>query len=98
MFDILMQVIDAVILGGDLPITELAPACQQSLARLLDPQDPLGRDWCLLAVKLGLVHKIALLDNEYTASKTSALLDLWAKSKEATIGEELFFLFLCHRR
>lgn len=31
-------------------------------------------------------HKIASLDNSFTCSKTLALLDLWGKSKEATIG------------
>ena len=74
------------ILGGDLPITELSTYCQTSLAQLLDPPDPLGKDWCLLAVKLDMGHKIASLDNSFTLSKTLALLDLWGKSKEATIG------------
>lgn len=74
------------ILGGDLSISELGAACQQALARLMDPPDPLGRDWCLLAVKLGFAHKIVFLDNEHTTSKTCALLELWVKSREATVG------------
>jgi len=86
-YSFIFQVAEVVVLGGDLPTSELPPACMQVLSRLLDPPDPLGRDWCLLAVKLGLGHKIALLDNEYTSSKTCALLDLWAKNKDATIGK-----------
>ena len=32
---------------------------RQSLCQLLDPAHPLGKDWCLLAVQMGLVDKVS---------------------------------------
>ena len=37
--------------------------------QLLDPAHPLGRDWCLLAVQMGLVDKVTLLHNSLNLLK-----------------------------
>lgn len=78
-----------VILSGDeLPVTALSTVCRQQLCKLLDPPDPLGKDWCLLAVQLGLGDKIAVLDTTgSSSSRTAKLLDEWAKDKISGIGK-----------
>lgn len=82
------EVRDLVLTGDDLPVSALSTVCRQQLCRLLDPPDPLGKDWCLLAVKLGLADKIATLDldNNSSVSRTARLLDEWAKDRSTGIG------------
>jgi death-associated protein kinase len=81
--------VNEVILSGDeLPVTALSTVCRQQLCKLLDPPDPLGKDWCLLAVQLGLGDKIAVLDTTgSSSSRTAKLLDEWAKDKISGIGK-----------
>jgi death-associated protein kinase len=77
-----------VISGDELPVTTLSTVCRQQLCRLLDPPDPLGKDWCLLAVQLGLTEKVAVLDAAgSSSSRTATLLDEWAKDKASGIGK-----------
>ncbi|GLH12279.1 Calcium/calmodulin-dependent protein kinase type II alpha chain [Gryllus bimaculatus] len=82
------EVRDLVLTGDELPVSALSTVCRQQLCRLLDPPDPLGKDWCLLAVKLGLDDKIATLDleNNLSMSRTARLLDEWAKDRTTGIG------------
>ncbi|PSN41147.1 hypothetical protein C0J52_05197 [Blattella germanica] len=81
------EVSELVLSGDDLPVTALSTVCRQQLSKLLDPPDPLGKDWCLLAVQLGLADKIAALDSGgNTISRTAKLLDEWAKDKASGIG------------
>ncbi|KAK7866658.1 hypothetical protein R5R35_000274 [Gryllus longicercus] len=82
------EVRDLVLTGDELPVSALSTVCRQQLCRLLDPPDPLGKDWCLLAVKLGLDDKIATLDLEsnLSMSRTARLLDEWAKDRTTGIG------------
>lgn len=81
------------VLGPDLPVTALGLTARQSLCRALDPPEPLGRDWCLLAVSLGLGEKLAMLEGapcpeQPRPSPTARLLDEWVRvTKTATIGE-----------
>ncbi|XP_033608089.1 death-associated protein kinase dapk-1 isoform X3 [Cryptotermes secundus] len=81
------EVVKLVISGDELPVTTLSTVCRQQLCRLLDPPDSLGKDWCLLAVQLGLAEKVALLDVAGSSrSRTAMLLDEWAKVKASGIG------------
>ena len=50
------------------------------LCRMLDPPDPLGRDWCLLALQLGLQEEVPVIDtaNDFS-SPTDKLLTAWEK-------------------
>ena len=47
---------------------------------MLDPPDPLGRDWCLLALQLGLQEEVPVIDtaNDFS-SPTDKLLTAWEK-------------------
>jgi death-associated protein kinase len=85
---ILIQVGEAVLSGDELPITALSTVCRQQLCRLLDPPDPMGKDWCLLAVQLDLAEKVAVLDAAGSScSRTALLLDEWAKDTASGIGK-----------
>ena len=42
----------------ELDISEVSTLTRQALSHLLDAPDRLGKDWCLLAVKMGLTDKV----------------------------------------
>lgn len=68
--------------GIALPVSELSAPAKLKLCSLLDPPDYHGRDWCLLALKLGLTQeKIASLDLQHL-SHTMRLLTI----ADCTIG------------
>ncbi|XP_025421545.1 death-associated protein kinase dapk-1-like isoform X2 [Sipha flava] len=70
----------------NLPLTELSIMCRQELSRLIDPVHPLGRDWVLFALNIGLDSKVQLFDNGPT-SPFLALIDTWTTVQPApTIG------------
>jgi len=84
----LMQVSEVLLTGDELPVTALSTVCRQQLCKLLDPPDPMGKDWCLLAVQLGLGDKVSMLDAAgSSSSRTAKLLDEWAKDKASGIGK-----------
>ena len=81
-----LQMNEIVLSGDELPVTALSTVCRQQISKLLDPPDPLGKDWCLLAVQLGLADKIAVIDSGSSLSRSARLLDEWAKDKASGIG------------
>ncbi|XP_012282069.1 death-associated protein kinase 1 isoform X2 [Orussus abietinus] len=64
-------------------VKNIKPAIQRRLAQMLDPPDPQGRDWCLLAVRLGLGDRVAQLDS--TADSPTLRL-LGCANSECSIG------------
>lgn len=81
---------NGVCLGVDLPISYLPIQSRQRLCQIMDPQDPLGRDWCLLAVTLGLETCLPSLDanNHRSDSKTERTLEEWSHVEpNASIGQ-----------
>ena len=62
------------------------------LCQLLDPADPMGRDWCLLAVQLEMSDKVPKLDGsshdstKKNCSQTARVLDEWEQNASSTIG------------
>ncbi|XP_041042130.1 death-associated protein kinase 1 isoform X3 [Carcharodon carcharias] len=81
-------------LGMDIPVSELNLLARRKLSRLLDPPDPMGKDWCLLATNLGLDDLVAKLnaqngtlkDGKLSTSPTGAVLTDWAASPENSVG------------
>lgn len=68
--------------GVALKICDLPPPVMLKLCGLLDPPEQHGRDWCLLALRLGLCQeKIAALDSQHS-SHTMRLLT----SADCSIG------------
>ncbi|KAJ3664515.1 hypothetical protein Zmor_000075 [Zophobas morio] len=54
--------------GCALRIQDLSSPVKLKLCGLLDPPEPHGRDWCLLALRLGLCQdKIAALDSQHSS-------------------------------
>ncbi|MGH0161922.1 UNVERIFIED_CONTAM: hypothetical protein FKN15_042127 [Acipenser sinensis] len=81
-------------LGMDIHISEMCLLNRRKLSRLLDPPDAMGKDWCLLAMNLGLTDLVAkystnngtLKEAGFHPSPTSALIQEWSVRPENTIG------------
>uniref|UniRef100_A0ACB8ERD9 Death-associated protein kinase 1 n=2 Tax=Sphaerodactylus townsendi TaxID=933632 RepID=A0ACB8ERD9_9SAUR len=79
-------------LGMDIHVSDLNPLTRRKLSRLLDPPDPMGKDWCLLAMNLGLPDLVAKYNtnsgtqNDFIASPSHALLQEWGNAPESTVG------------
>ncbi|KAL6465553.1 hypothetical protein MHYP_G00256860 [Metynnis hypsauchen] len=83
-------------LGGDVPVAEVSHLARRKLCRMLDPPDALGKDWCLLAMNLGLSELAAKYstgtngtppaDPFAVPSPTAALLQEWSQRSDSTIG------------
>src|SRR6218665_4197498 len=73
--------------GFDLHVSSLSLYARYQLATLLDPSHPLGYDWCMLAISLGLSDVLPRLDVKEAAplSKTDGILALWSRNPDATI-------------
>lgn len=69
--------------GPKQPVKYIKPAVQRRLAQMLDPPDHHGRDWCLLAVRLGMGDRVAQLDSTVD-SPTLRLLN--CAGAECTVG------------
>ncbi|KAI4821251.1 hypothetical protein KUCAC02_029193 [Chaenocephalus aceratus] len=50
-------------LGTDIHISDVPLLARRKLCRMLDPPDALGKDWCLLAMNLGLTELVAKHSN-----------------------------------
>ncbi|XP_055869997.1 death-associated protein kinase 1-like isoform X4 [Biomphalaria glabrata] len=79
------EILETVTLGMDLPISHLTIHTQRLLSLLLDPPEAMGKDWCLLAVTLGLSDAIPSLEpseSEATCvSQTQKVLQEWTRRK-----------------
>ncbi|MCJ8746934.1 hypothetical protein PDJAM_G00147570 [Pangasius djambal] len=83
-------------LGGDVAVAEVSLLARRKLSRMLDPPDTLGKDWCLLAMNLGLSELAAKYspgtngtppaDPFSVPSPTAALLYEWSQRTDSTTG------------
>ncbi|ERE80694.1 death-associated protein kinase 1-like protein [Cricetulus griseus] len=79
-------------LGMDIHASDLSLLTRRKLSRLLDPPDPMGKDWCLLAMNLGLPDMVAKHNTNTRAprdvlpSPVHALLQEWTSYPESTVG------------
>ncbi|XP_047936456.1 death-associated protein kinase 1 isoform X1 [Anser cygnoides] len=79
-------------LGMDIHVSDLNLLTRRKLSRLLDPPDPMGKDWCLLAMNLGLPDLVAKYNtnngtqNDFLSSPVHALLQEWSNAPESTVG------------
>ncbi|KAK2175663.1 hypothetical protein NP493_714g01011 [Ridgeia piscesae] len=87
-------------LGVDLHVSYLSIHARCKLSALLDPTDPMGRDWCLLAVSLGLTEDIPQFDHNKVPmmSTTDRVLEVWSRDPNATIGHLIDTLKKLHRQ
>ena len=59
---------------------------RMQLCRMLDPPDRFGRDWCLLALQLGIGDEVPVIDEANdSGSPTDKLLSAWEKGVSGTI-------------
>lgn len=68
--------------GTRLHVSQLSLEARQSLCRVIDPPDSTGRDWCLLALSLGLASHLPSLEG--AESPTDASVRLWSRDSGAT--------------
>ncbi|XP_073696330.1 death-associated protein kinase 1 [Garra rufa] len=83
-------------LGGEVPVAEVSHLARRKLCRLLDPPDALGKDWCLLAMNLGLSELAAKYSSGTNGtppadplslpSPTATLLQEWSQRPDSSIG------------
>ena len=91
---------DLIAFGSDLLLSSLVPGLEMHVSRmpletrrqlctLLDPSDPIGRDWCLLAVRLGLSTELPVVegDPDSAGSPTDRVLSLWSADNDATLSK-----------
>lgn len=75
--------------GLEMHVSRLPLDTRRQLCALLDPSDPMGRDWCLLAVRLGLSTELPVVegDRDSAGSPTDRVLSLWSADSEATLSK-----------
>lgn len=61
---------------------------RRELSRLLDPPDPLGRDWCLLALSLGLMEELPVIDMRqgFMGSATDRVMREFERRSSSTVS------------
>ena len=60
---------------------------RRHLSVLLDPPDPMGRNWCLLALQLGVTEEVPAIDAAHDqGSPTDKLLMAWGRSGSSTVA------------
>lgn len=65
----------------DVPLKTRVEMC-----RMLDPPDPFGRDWCLLALQLGIQEEVPTIDLSMSiGSPTDKLLLAWENRSHETV-------------
>ncbi|XP_077457150.1 death-associated protein kinase 1 [Stigmatopora argus] len=80
------------VLGPHVHISDVPALARRKMCRMLDPPDALGKDWCLLAMNLGLSELVAKYGGNAPASDgtqpspTAALLHEWSGSPGGTVG------------
>ncbi|XP_077570325.1 death-associated protein kinase 1 isoform X2 [Stigmatopora nigra] len=80
------------VLGPHVHISDVPALARRKMCRMLDPPDALGKDWCLLAMNLGLSELVAKYGGNAPAadgaqpSPTAALLHEWSGSPGGTVG------------
>ena len=82
-----METFTAMVLGVDLHVSCLSLYARYRLAALLDNKDPLGHDWCMLAVNFGLQDQIPRIETKETSalSKVDGILAIWSRSQYSTV-------------
>ena len=82
------EIYSSITFGVDLHISNLPHHARRQLSLLLDPPDKMGRDWCLLAVSLGLSENVPALDNtkNFPVSKTDQALAAWSSDPQAVVA------------
>jgi len=74
--------------GTRLHVSNLPLEARRRLSVLLDPADPTGRDWCLLAVTLGLTSDLPTVEGKPDAlgSPSERVLARWSVSGDAAVS------------
>jgi len=82
------SLLSSLVPGLEVHVSRLPVETRRQLCALMDPADPMGRDWCLLAVRLGLSTELPVVegDPDSAGSPTDRVLSLWSADNEATLS------------
>jgi len=74
--------------GTLIHVSQLPADTRRRLCVALDPPDPTGRDWCMLAVTLGLSAELPAVEGtgDVSGSPTDRVLTLWSSDQNATVS------------
>jgi len=83
------SLLSSLVPGLEMHASRLPLETRRQLCALMDPVDPTGRDWCLLAVRLGLSSELPLVegDPDSAGSPTDRVLSLWSADSEASLSK-----------
>lgn len=75
-------------LAPDLHCSNLSLLTKQKLCAILDPPEPIGRDWCMLGILLGMTDKLPKLDpgNNNCLSPASRIFDECIREANCSIS------------
>lgn len=67
-------------------LRDISTLTMNELSRLLDPPDPMGKDWCLLSLQLLFTEEVPRIDqSKDNSSPTIRLLTEWSKSVQSSV-------------
>lgn len=72
--------------ADQLSVSCLSSVYRQALCALMDPPDPLGKDWCMLALQLGLADCVPAIESSPN-SPMASLLDYWSTKQSSSLGK-----------
>ncbi|XP_022257933.1 death-associated protein kinase 1-like, partial [Limulus polyphemus] len=74
-------------LAPDIHVSHLSVLTRQNLCAILDPPESMGRDWCMLGVRLGMTDELPHIDPGENSrnSPTARTLEQWSKNPNSTI-------------
>lgn len=83
------SLLSSLVPGLEMHVSRMPQETRRKLCALMDPADPIGRDWCLLAVQLGLSTELPVVegDPDSAGSPTDRVLSLWSADNEATLSK-----------
>jgi len=83
------SLLSSLVPGLEMHVSRLPVETRRQLCALMDPADPIGRDWCLLAVRLDLSTELPVVegDPDSAGSPTDRVLSLWSADSDATLSK-----------
>lgn len=83
------SLLSSLVPGLEMHVSRLPLETRRQLCALMDPSDPIGRDWCLLAVRLGFSTELPVVEGDphSAGSPTDRVLSLWSADGDATLAK-----------
>ena len=90
------QIQKNLIYGVELPLASISTYLARTLSTYLDRSDPMGLDWSILAVVLGLQDMLPRLEELRAVSRTACVLNEWIGLRQDQARIMDFLLKVCN--